>query len=148
MDNAQLDSHQISCSGKDELPAVASRLLEFAGAIRVWLFVGELGAGKTTLIKELCSQLGVSDEVSSPTFSIVNEYRNDRQKPVYHFDFYRIKDIEEAIDIGVGEYFYSGNYCFIEWPQKIEGLLPDDFLIIRIEGIENEKRVFDLTKYE
>lgn len=91
-----------------------------------------MGVGKTTLIKELCCQIGVVDNVCSPTFAIVNEYLTDQQNPVYHFDFYRLKKIEEAYDIGYEEYFYSGCYCFTEWTEKIEDLLPDHYLRITI----------------
>ncbi len=147
MDNAQLDSLTISCSTKDELPQIANEVFSFANTIKIWLFVGELGAGKTTFIKELCKVLGVKDEVSSPTFSIINEYLAD-QTSVYHFDFYRLKNVDEAMDIGVVDYFYSGNYCFIEWPQKVEVILPDELLMIDIEGSEGENRDFKLTKYE
>jgi tRNA threonylcarbamoyladenosine biosynthesis protein TsaE len=107
------------------LPEVAKHFLDEAGGMRVWLFYGEMGAGKTTFVKELCRQLGVEDVMSSPTFSIVNEYKSPRGN-VYHFDFFRIKNAAEAYDIGTEEYFYSGNYCFVEWPEKIAGLtLPD-----------------------
>lgn len=109
--------------------------------------VGDLGAGKTTLIKEICRTLGVTDEVSSPTFAIINEYLAV-DEPLYHFDFYRLKDEQEAIDIGVMEYFDSGVYCFIEWPQKVENILPDELLVIAIESKGGEERVFKLTKYD
>ena len=93
-------------------------------------------------------QLGVKDETASPTFSIINEYAGDASNSIYHFDFYRIKNEDEALNLGVEEYFYSGNYCFIEWPERIERLLPDNFLIIKIKGNEGEKRTFNLTRYE
>jgi tRNA threonylcarbamoyladenosine biosynthesis protein TsaE len=107
------------------LPDVAKNFLDEAGGIRVWLLYGEMGAGKTTFVKELCRRLGVEDTMSSPTFSIVNEYESQGEK-VYHFDFFRIKNEAEAYDIGTEEYFYSGNYCFVEWPEKISGLIPAD----------------------
>jgi tRNA threonylcarbamoyladenosine biosynthesis protein TsaE len=90
----------------------------------VWLFYGEMGAGKTTLIKNICRQFSVTDNVSSPTFSLVNEYNTENGQTIYHFDFYRIDDEEEAINIGFDEYIYSGNLCLIEWPEKIPNLLP------------------------
>jgi len=147
MGNSQQAGLELSCSSIKELPLIADKLLSFADKIKVWLFVGELGAGKTTLIKEVCKTLGVKDEVTSPTFAIINEYVAEKN-PLYHFDFYRIKNEEEAVDIGVSEYFYSGNYCFIEWPQKVENLLPNELLLINIEGSDDESRVFKLTKYE
>lgn len=148
MDDLELDSLKIKCNRLSELPRVAQEIIHYAHSVRVLLFVGNLGAGKTTLIKELCSQLGVQDTASSPTFSIVNEYRDRDNQPIYHFDFYRIKNEEEAVDIGIDEYFYSGNFCFVEWPEKIESLLPDNLLLVRIGGNEGEKRTFNLTRYE
>lgn len=147
MDNIQRESLTLSCSKKEELPQIVEEIFAFANQIKVWLFIGDLGSGKTTLIKEICIFLGVNDEVASPSFSIINEYLG-KLTPVYHFDFYRLKSVEEAIDIGVSEYFHSGYYCFIEWPQKIENILPDDLLLVNIEGDDNENRVFKLTKYE
>lgn len=99
--------------------------------------------GKTTLIKELCKQLGVVENVSSPTFSIVNEYEAKEEK-IYHFDFYRLKDEQEAFDLGYEEYFYSGNYCFVEWPEKIENLLPENAVSISITGNSEGERTIEL----
>ncbi|MFD0766406.1 tRNA (adenosine(37)-N6)-threonylcarbamoyltransferase complex ATPase subunit type 1 TsaE [Mucilaginibacter lutimaris] len=118
-----------------ELPQVASEILECAGDTRIFLFYGDMGAGKTTIIKALCAQLGVLDAATSPTFSIVNQYKG-QDGPVYHFDFYRLKDQNEALDMGYEEYFYSGNYCFIEWPEKIANLIPDSYTGIRIRVID------------
>lgn len=115
-----------------ELPSIARRLLEEVQDRKVWLFYGEMGVGKTTLIKALCEELGVKDTTSSPTFSIVNEY-DSSDGPIYHFDFYRIRSEQEALDLGYEEYFYSGQYCFVEWPELIPSLLPEDAAIIRIE---------------
>lgn len=114
-----------------ELPEAAQTLLSYSGDMKIFLFYGEMGAGKTTLIKALCRCLGVSDTVSSPTFSIVNEYSSS-EGPVYHFDFYRLKTETEALDLGYEDYFYSGNYCFIEWPEKISNLIPPHSLKIEI----------------
>ena len=147
MGSSQQATLELSCSSISELPQIANKLKLFANTIKVWLFVGDLGAGKTTLIKEICKTLGVKEEVTSPTFAIINEYEA-YQNPLYHFDFYRLKNEQEAIDIGVSEYFHSGNYCFIEWPQKVEAILPDELLLINIKGFDDEKRVFKLTKYE
>lgn len=109
---------------QDEIGKVAEQLLKNS-ASKVFLFYGEMGVGKTTLIKEFVNQLGVVELSSSPSFSIVNEYETP-QGAIYHFDFYRINDINEAFDIGLEEYLYSGNYIFIEWPEKINSLLPKD----------------------
>lgn len=123
------------------LSKIAGELLTFAGDQKIFLFYGNMGAGKTTFIKELCAQLGVTEPVTSPTFSIVNEYVGaDAQ--VYHFDFYRLKNQEEALDMGYEEYFYSGNYCLIEWPEKIPDLLPLHYIKVSIEVIENQSRRF------
>jgi tRNA threonylcarbamoyladenosine biosynthesis protein TsaE len=116
-----------------ELADVCKRLLSAAAEQRIWIFVGEMGAGKTTLIKELGRQLHVLDTMSSPTFSIINEYRIAQNANIFHFDFYRIKNEAEAVDIGVEDYLYSGNYCFVEWPEKIPSLLPDVYCKVKIE---------------
>jgi tRNA threonylcarbamoyladenosine biosynthesis protein TsaE len=99
----------------------------------VFAFFGTMGSGKTTFIKSICRQLGVNEGMSSPTFGLVNEYAGLSGHPVYHFDFYRIKDQQEAIDIGCEEYFYSGEYCFVEWPEKILNLLPKEIVRVCIE---------------
>ena len=117
-------------------------ILKQAEPHRVFAFDGQMGAGKTTFIKKLCEQMGTTDVVNSPTFAIVNVY--DVEQPyrgeVYHFDCYRLKDIREAIDFGAEDYLYSGNYCFIEWPEMIEALLPEDTVYIRITPKENGAR--------
>ncbi|AIM35530.1 tRNA (adenosine(37)-N6)-threonylcarbamoyltransferase complex ATPase subunit type 1 TsaE [Sphingobacterium sp. SG20118] len=115
-----------------ELGHAAELILKSFPDDRVFLFYGNMGAGKTTFIKALCEALQVEDNTSSPTFSIVNEYHS-AQGTIFHFDFYRIKEEEEAYDFGYEDYFYSGNYCFIEWPNKIPNLLPEDAKIIEIE---------------
>jgi tRNA threonylcarbamoyladenosine biosynthesis protein TsaE len=107
----------------EQLPEVAAELLQFASSQKIFCLHGEMGAGKTTFVKELSKTLGVSDEVQSPTFSIVNEYKAASGDPVFHFDFYRLKRLEEAYDIGYEDYVFSGHYCFIEWPEKVESLL-------------------------
>ena len=115
---------------------------------RVFAFDGQMGAGKTTFIKYLCEQMGTMDVVNSPTFAIVNVY--DIEQPyrgeVYHFDCYRLKDIREAMDFGAEEYLYSGNYCFIEWPEKIDALLPEDVVRIKIEPLANGDRRLVITQ--
>lgn len=117
----------------EALPAVAKQLLDTFPKERFYAFFGKMGVGKTTLIKELCAQLGVTQNVTSPTFAIINEYAAANGDPVYHFDFYRLKSLTEAYDIGYEEYFYSGNYCFTEWTEKIEDLLPEHYLRLLIE---------------
>ncbi len=106
-----------------EIDELASWILGKTGDCRVLCFHGSMGAGKTTLIRAICKKLGVTDEVQSPTFSIVNEYEDPFNQPVYHFDFYRLKNEEEAFDLGYEDYLYSGSFCFIEWPEKIQSLL-------------------------
>lgn len=116
-----------------QLPRVATELLGSFPEERFFAFFGKMGVGKTTLIKELCAALGVEDNVCSPTFAIVNEYSAGDGNPVYHFDFYRLKNIGEAYDLGYEEYFYSGYYCFTEWTEKVVELLPDHYVRVDIE---------------
>ena len=126
----------------------ATDILEKCGDRRVFAFNGNMGAGKTTFIKCLCEAMGTEDVVNSPTFAIVNVYEVEERKgengkvktEVYHFDCYRIKDLREAMDMGTEEYLYSGNYCFIEWAEMIEPLLPDDLVTVEIEVLENGDR--------
>ncbi len=126
-----------------DLREIASAIIEQAGNSRLFAFYGEMGAGKTTLILEILKVLGVQDKGSSPTFSIVNEYVTGRGEAVYHFDFYRIDDISEVYDIGYEDYFFSGSYCFIEWPEKIGELLPDDSVKIHL-SVRGETREIQL----
>ena len=128
-----------------ELPTIASQLLTFAGNERIFVFYGDMGAGKTTFIKAICHELGVTDAVSSPTFSIVNEYIG-ANIGVYHFDFYRLKNQNEALDMGYEEYFYSGHYCFIEWPEKIPDMLPAHYVSIKIEVLNDDARAITIEK--
>jgi len=121
-----------------ELPSIARAILDKYPDERVFAFYGDLGAGKTTLIKALCQALGVERDVTSPTFAIINEYDAAGIDLVYHFDFYRIKKPEEALDIGYEEYLYSGSYCFMEWADKIEELLPGSYVYILISKSDNE----------
>jgi len=125
-----------------DLPPIASALLESTDS-RILALQGRMGSGKTTLIKELCKVLGSEDEVHSPTFSLVNEYRSGEGEPIYHFDLYRLEDPSEALDIGCMEYFDSGYYCLIEWPDQIRHLLPDDTQFIELKA-EGETRTFSL----
>lgn len=124
----------------DLLPSTAGTEAAIKG--RVWAFYGKMGAGKTTFIKALCEELKVDDVVNSPTFAIVNEYHSQLlDAPVFHFDFYRIRRIEEAFDIGVDDYFYSGSPCLIEWPELIEDILPEDVVRITIEEQPDGTRI-------
>jgi tRNA threonylcarbamoyladenosine biosynthesis protein TsaE len=122
----------------------ARAFIQHIGDARVFAFYGKMGAGKTTFIKAICEALGVKDVVTSPTFALVNEYADAEGQPVYHFDFYRIKNLREAYDMGCEEYFYSGYPCFIEWPELVEELLPDDTVKVNIEVLENESRIVTL----
>ncbi|MCQ2066486.1 MAG: tRNA (adenosine(37)-N6)-threonylcarbamoyltransferase complex ATPase subunit type 1 TsaE [Bacteroidaceae bacterium] len=118
----------------DELADAAREFIKLMGDNTVFAFYGKMGAGKTTFIKALCKELGVEDEVNSPTFAIVNEYRSaTTAELIYHFDFYRIKKIEEVYDLGYEDYFYCGALCFIEWPELAESVLPEDTVRVRIE---------------
>jgi len=131
----------IEVNNLDDLSSAAKALLNFAGNVRIIAFKGDMGAGKTTFIKVLCKELGVEDIVTSPTFSIVNEYAAGAET-VYHFDFYRIKNLQEAYDIGYEEYFYSGDVCLVEWPERIEELLPQQHIEVTITAIDADKRLF------
>lgn len=111
---------------------------------KIILFNGEMGAGKTTFIKTLCEVLGVQDATSSPTFSLVNEYQSIDNQLIYHFDVYRLKNQSEALDMGIDEYLYSGNWCFIEWAEKIPDLIPETHSVITITVLENNKRLLEL----
>lgn len=126
---------KVTFNHTDQLPAVAKALLAEFQDDRFFAFFGKMGVGKTTLIKELCTQLGVKDNVCSPTFAIINVYSAATGDSVYHFDFYRLKNVEEAYDIGYEEYFYSGDYCFTEWTEKVEDLLPERY--VRVEIVED-----------
>ncbi|MFT7352977.1 MAG: tRNA threonylcarbamoyladenosine biosynthesis protein TsaE [Flavobacterium sp.] len=121
------------------LPDVAIAIIA-AAKNKTLLFYGEMGVGKTTLIKEICKKLEVVDKISSPTFSLVNEYQTSKEETVYHFDFYRITKEEEAFDIGIEEYLYNNDWCLIEWPQNVENLLPLDAVKIHLSILENGQR--------
>ena len=130
---------EIICTS-DNMAAAAAEFLDAVGDNRLIAFHGHLGAGKTTFIKALCDLLGVVDNVCSPTFTIVNEYRAADGQSVFHFDFYRIDDLREAQDLGLEEYFFSGCFCFMEWPEKIADLLPEEVLDVEIEPIDQNTR--------
>lgn len=128
----------------NDLPMAASRILDFAAKDKIFAFYGSMGAGKTTLINEICNQLGVEGETSSPTFSIVNEYTDKNGETIYHFDFYRIKKLEEVYDIGFEEYIYSDSMIFMEWPELIEPLMPEEYIAVRINEKPNQSREIEL----
>jgi len=131
----------IEISSLAELPTAVKTLLDFADNEKIFLFYGQMGAGKTTFIKALCKGLGIIEPVTSPTFSIVNEYSGSNAK-IYHFDFYRLKKQDEALDMGYEEYFYSNQYCFIEWPEKIPDLLPLHYIKVNIGVTDDQVRRF------
>lgn len=124
---------EIKINNINEINMAAKQFVDAMGNNSVFAFYGKMGAGKTTFIKAVCEQLGVTDVINSPTFAIVNEYLDGRGEPIYHFDFYRIKCHQEVLDIGYEDYIYSGNICFMEWPELIEELLPEDAVIVTIE---------------
>jgi tRNA threonylcarbamoyladenosine biosynthesis protein TsaE len=128
----------------DELKNVAKRLIQEIEA-PIWLFYGKMGAGKTTLIREILLELGVSDSIQSPTFSLVNEYADAKNNTIFHFDFYRIEDEEEAYDMGIEDYFYSDSRCLVEWPEKIPNLLPENSVEIHIIVEENQSRTLTIN---
>ena len=133
----------------EEIEAAARQFVEEMGDNTVFAFYGKMGAGKTTFIKEVCTLLGVTDNITSPTFAIVNEYRSDiAGELIYHFDFYRIKKLEEVYDLGYEDYFYSGALCFIEWPELIEELLPGNTVKVTIEEEADGARVLTLSELE
>ena len=128
----------------NQLQEVAQQLLD-QNPNKVILFNGDMGVGKTTLIKQLCKTLGVEEATSSPTFSLVNEYQTAKNEIIYHFDFYRLNKENEALDMGVEDYLYSGNWCFIEWSEKIESLIPEQHSIITIALLADGNRSLELT---
>ena len=130
---------------EEELCAVAKIILEKYNS-KIFLFYGEMGVGKTSFIKKFCKELRVSDIVSSPTFSIVNQYSNVNDEIIYHFDFYRTEKQDEVFDLGYEEYLFSSSYCFIEWPEKLEDLLPTNYLKINMK-LDNNNRIINIQEY-
>jgi tRNA threonylcarbamoyladenosine biosynthesis protein TsaE len=131
-----------------DLKAIAERVVKELGEFKIWLFYGEMGSGKTSLIKEICREAGVEDGMSSPTFSIVNEYETTSHGQAFHFDFYRIKSETEAYDIGTDEYLYSGAPCFIEWPEKIPSLIPPKFAAVDLKVENDTKRTIVISFHD
>ncbi|MDQ3108949.1 MAG: tRNA (adenosine(37)-N6)-threonylcarbamoyltransferase complex ATPase subunit type 1 TsaE [Bacteroidota bacterium] len=125
----------------DAITGIAKTFLKDFPSSRIFAFHGELGAGKTTFIKALCAELGVKDAMSSPSFSLVNEYHDAKENPVYHFDLYRLKSPEEAFDIGMEEYLYSGNYCFVEWPERAGEIFPEETVHVTIREIAGKREI-------
>lgn len=147
MYNTGVETAYFQMTSLADLPAAAAMLLEASSEEPVILFEGPMGAGKTTLIKEFCRQMGVQENVSSPTFALVNEYETETGKLIYHFDFYRISDEREALNIGALEYFDSGNICLIEWPSLIPNLLPEHYLLVTLQPDANsEVRTMTINK--
>lgn len=130
---------EITISNLDNIRESAREFINNIGSHKVFAFYGKMGAGKTTFIKAICEELGVDDVITSPTFAIINEY-SGKDETIYHFDFYRIKKLEEVYDMGYEDYFYSGALCFIEWPELIEEVLPEDAVKVQITEKENGTR--------
>ena len=137
---------QIISSSTTDLPQISREILNRIEGVNCIIFDGEMGAGKTTLIKALCAEMGIVDQVNSPTFSLVNEYEKPSGEPVYHFDFYRLEDPVEALDFGVEEYFDSGHLCLLEWAERIEEYLPESGLIVRI-GLKLSERTYTISTF-
>jgi len=139
--------HTITIENLESIDKSAAEFINLIGNNTVFAFEGAMGAGKTTFIKAICENLGVDDVINSPTFSIINEYRNNRSgKIIYHFDFYRVNSIKEAQEIGTEDYFYSGELCFIEWAEKIKELLPNETIIIHMKEKPDHSRIVSFHK--
>lgn len=130
--NKKYSNMEIKINSLENIHNAAKAFISNMGDSKVFAFYGKMGAGKTTFIKALCEELGVEDVITSPTFALVNEYTSGNGDPIYHFDFYRIKKIDEVYDMGYEDYFYGGNLCFLEWPELIESLLPEDVTKVHI----------------
>jgi tRNA threonylcarbamoyladenosine biosynthesis protein TsaE len=136
---------RIIIKNKKELPAAAGKILKHFQEKRIFAFYGAMGAGKTTFIKAVCESLGAADLVSSPSFTLINEYRRSDGGSLYHIDLYRIKNRNEMLDLGIEEYFSSGSYCFIEWPEMIEDILPSGTVNVKITVGKNEERILEIS---
>lgn len=137
---------KIVITDRSRLRDAARHFLKETAGKRIFAFYGQMGSGKTTFIKAVCHEMGVADTVTSPTFTLINEYRRPGDPPVYHFDFYRIKNISEALDFGIEEYLDSASPCFMEWPELIEPLLPPETLRLSIKVMDDESRVIETTE--
>ena len=134
---------RIEINGINDLERAATEFIEKTGAGKVYAFYGAMGAGKTTLISEIVRQLGSGEEANSPTFSIVNVYDTENWGRIFHLDCYRLEDDEEAFDMGIEDYLNSGNTCFIEWPEKVEGFLPPETVVVTITANEDGQRIVE-----
>ena len=143
-----MKEHIIAINGLEEYPAAAREFIKFMKKGRLFAFYGKMGSGKTTLIKSICEELGVTDTINSPTFAIVNEYEAGNGDTIYHFDFYRIKSIAEVYNMGYEEYLYSNAYCFMEWPELVEELLPEECIRVEIEENGNGTRTVKIITAE
>ncbi len=139
---------ELTRKSESELPEISKQLLSFAKDTKVWIFNGQLGVGKTTLIKALAQQIGVLENMSSPSFSIINEYTTANNATVYHLDLYRLKNLQEAIDVGIEDYLFSGLYCFIEWPEIIEDILPEKHMALELKIQDFTERTIKASRYE
>lgn len=146
MFNNQEVEGQFLIENPRQLGCLVPEICKIAGDLTMWLFEGDLGAGKTTLIQAICKAKEVVDQVTSPTYSLLHEYRNSQSDIFYHFDFYRINSDNEALDIGCDEYFDSGNICFVEWPEKVASILPDKNLTIKIKVQDRDNRLIKVIK--
>lgn len=135
-----MKEYTITINGIEDYPQAAREFVELLDKGRIFAFYGKMGSGKTTFIKSICEELGVEDSINSPTFAIVNEYEDRNQNTIYHFDFYRIKSIEEVYNMGYEEYFYGDAICFMEWPELIEELLPEETVKVFVEETEGGAR--------
>lgn len=132
---------ELTVDSIDYIPVAAEKILNKHPDSKVFGFYGDLGTGKTTLIKSICEKIGVRDIINSPTFSLINEYHYNNNEEIFHFDFYRINNLKEALDLGIEEYFFSGSYCFIEWPDLIENFLPEGFVRVTITSTGENSRL-------
>ena len=138
---------EIHCQTIQELPEVTKKIISFGKEYTIWVLKGDLGAGKTTFIQEVARQMNVVDNISSPSYALINEYLTPDRKKIYHFDLFRVKTLSEVLDLGFDEYLETGSQCFIEWPEKAEPLLPEKYLEISILNPEKELRVFNINKH-
>jgi tRNA threonylcarbamoyladenosine biosynthesis protein TsaE len=136
----------ITISSVEQIAEAAREFVDAMGNNTIFAFYGKMGVGKTTFIKAVCEELGVTDVINSPTFAIVNEYLDGHDCPIYHFDFYRIKKEDEVLDIGFEDYVNSGNVCFMEWPELVEELLPDECIRVDIEVGDDDTRTVTITR--
>ena len=138
---------EIYCQTIQELPEVTEKIISYGEEYTIWVLKGDLGAGKTTFIQEVARQMNVMDNISSPSYALINEYLTHQQQKIYHFDLFRVKNISEVLDLGFDEYLETGSRCFIEWPEIAEPLLPAKYLNISILNPEQEIRVFNIEKH-